>query len=711
MFRFLTIDNFNLKGKVVGVRVDINSPIINGKVTLNERIIAHSKTIKKLSNLGAKVIVLAHQGRIGRDDCISLYEHSKLISSQIKRRVEFLEKLSIESIQSRIKILENSDVVLLENLRFFDDEENVKKKDNFIIGLNNILDYYVFDAFSVAHRDQVSITGVNKMPVLAGLVMEKELLGLNNIEETKSPHIFLLGGAKPDDLLDLLEVDLKKGTVDIALLSGVIGELALYIKGYYLGKKEQFLKEHECLKQVPRLKKLMKDYESKIYFPRDIAIVKDNKRVEISIENLNENKELLDSNLISDIGSKTIDRYSEVIRNAGSVYFKGPAGNFESNKFSQQGTKDLIDALSKSKAFTYMGGGHSVTAVTMYSSLSKFNYNSLAGGALVKFLCGKVLPGVKVLEDSFIYYDKVYEDFVVVGSNVLDISVNMPVHLNEVQLGDKIKVNEDFKTSIGGGGLNVSKCLTYLGAKVGYLGKISYENHMMIESVLRQNDVRLLSEKFTRKPCAKSIILDTPDSDRVIFTFRGQNSELKFSDFDYKSFKSNNFYFTSLTGESFLTQLQLAKAIKRENNNSLICYNPSINLIKTEKKFKNLVKYSDILILNYEEAVELTKSNGIQNCLKEIVKLGPKLAVITDGSNGSYCYDAKKIYFEKAIEHRGKVFTTGAGDSFSGTFFYFYSKGYGIKKSMRYATLNSSSVISKKGAQEGLLKYEDLIKS
>ena len=184
--------------------------------------------------------------------------------------------------------------------------------------------------------------------------------------------------------------------------------------------------------------------------------------------------------------------------------------------------------------FTYMGGGHSVTAVQKYAKIEDFSYVSLAGGALVKFLSGQKLPGVEVLEKSFIKDDKQYEDFIVVGSNTKDIDVQAPISLSEFHLGDKVKIEEDFKETVGGGGINVSIGLSRLGAKVAYLGKISYENKEKIEEVLRRDKVDLVKTKITKRPCAKSILVDTKDGDRIIFTFRGQNAYLEMSDFDLK---------------------------------------------------------------------------------------------------------------------------------------------------------------------------------
>lgn len=712
MFQILTVDNFNIKGKIVGLRVDINSPIINNKVVLNERITEHSKTLKELLDKGAKVVLLAHQGRFGKDDCISLKEHCKLISKIIKKDITFQENFNPIDIQTNIRKLKNGEVLMLENLRFLKEEENPTRINNRVKFLEKFFDFYCFDAFSVSHRDQSSVTLINKIPVFAGRVMEKEIKGLNNIEDAKSPRIFLFGGSKPDDLIELMESALKNDKVDQILLTGVIGEVALHIKGYYLGEKLKVLENNGFLNSKSRLKNLLIKYPTKIFAPFDVAVYNKNSRVEIKVDYM---KDYLTNNniLIQDIGSKTITMYSKLIEKAGSVYIKGPAGNFEERAEFGFGTKKLFEAATKNtnSPFTYAGGGHTITAAKMYGVLNKLSYISLAGGALVHFLSGQTLPGIKTLENSFKVHIKENQDFTVVGSNTLDISVSLPEELKDLKLGEKIKINENFKTTIGGGGLNFSVAITKLGGKVNYLGKLSTENLDLLKKTLNEFSIGLINSKPTKAACAKSIILDTVEKDRIIFTFRGQNQDLELSDFKYEDLVGNNFYFSSLSGTSFKTLVSLAKKIKKENKFAKIFYNPSSYLIKSEKKVKDLITISDYVIVNYDEAQELVGiGKSVSQCLKEIHKLKTNVVVITDGKNGSYAYDGKKEYYQKAILRKEGIYTTGAGDCFSATFFYFITNGFGIQRALKFATLNSSSLVTKKGAQNGLLTYEELLK-
>lgn len=352
-----------------------------------------------------------------------------------------------------------------------------------------------------------------------------------------------------------------------------------------------------------------------------------------------------------------------------------------------------------------------MTALEKFAKLTDFSYVSLAGGALVRFLSGKSLPGVDAMQRSFTMHDKQFEDFLVVGSNTLDIGVSVPAKFSDFYLGDKIKVEEDFKMNVGGGGVNVSACLSRLGGKVAYLGKISEESRDRVTEVLKKERVEVLKSKVSKKPCAKSILLDTKDDDRIIFTYRGQNSDLQFGDFDYKKVNAKNYFFSALSGDSFRTQLELAKKLKSDSPYTNICVALSSHLIRSEKSLKTLLKNIDVVVLNLEEAEMLCSKNRISDCLKEIHKLVREIVVITDGSNGAYAYDGKEEYFVPSVKVSKIVDTTGAGDCFSGTFFYFWSKGYGIKKAMHFAAKNSANTIKYKGPLYGLYYYDEIIKN
>ena len=282
---------------------------------------------------------------------------------------------------------------------------------------------------------------------------------------------------------------------------------------------------------------------------------------------------------------------------------------------------------------------------------------------------------------------------------------------SNLYIGEKVRVKDDFKKEIGGGGVNMSVCLARLGARVGYLGKISYDEFDFLKERLDRENVRLIESKKTRKPIAKSILLDTKDNDRLIITYRGSNQFLKLDDFDYNKFSSNFYYFTALGGESFKTQLELAKIIRRRNKKAKIFYGASSSSVHTEPKLMDLIRICDVIVLNYDEACEiLGKEQSFSSVLRGLRKFVRELVIVTDGANGSYAYDGSRVYFTAAFKPEKIVDTTGAGDCFGATFIYFYSKGCGIKKAMEYAARNSANVVTKKGPHLGLMHYKDLIK-
>jgi phosphoglycerate kinase len=719
MFNYFTLDRFDFKNKIVVVRVDINSPIKNGKIILNERITQACETISELVSLGAKVLILGHQGRLGKKDCLSLKNHKKFLENELKFSIGFVDSVFSSRVLSSIEKMKFGSVLLLENVRFF---EGVEGFENVFSDLGGVIDYFVNDAFSVSHRSQPSVvgvgcilggvsgvSGVSGVPCVAGRLLEKELRNLNKLSETKDPRSYVLGGAKPDDLIDLIEIGFKNKLVDNIFLSGIIGEVALVCLGYDLGLKNKFLLDHGFLSVEKKLSMLLKKYSSKIYTPRDLAIVASGKRIEIDVNDLSlpKNKKLIDKSVLSDIGAKTVKYYEMVLSNSESIYLKGPAGNFEERGF-EVGTKKLFKAITDLPAFSFMGGGHSVTAASELGFFDKFDYVSLAGGALVNFICSKPLPGIEILEMSFEKY-KGYCEYFVMGSNVIDETIDLGEKLSEVHLGEKIRVSKDFKKTVGGGGVNISVALSKLGARVDYLGKHSYDSYDVVKKDLEQAGVVCVDSKISKVGCAKSVILDTEDNDRVIFTFRGQNSLLEMSDFDINSFKSNYFYLTSLQGKSFDTQLKFVDEIKKRNKKAIFCYGASSSLVGKEPKLNNLIKKCDIIILNFDEAQILVGKDSMSECLKSIYDFGVRLVVITDGSNGSYVFDGKKEYFFTGEKPKHVVDATGAGDCFGATFFYFYTKGYPIKKSMEYATKNAVSVISKKGAHLGLKSLKELL--
>ncbi len=168
MIEYLTLDDISVESKIVGLRIDINSPVIDNKVVLNERIRQSCESIVELSKKNAKVVLLAHQGREGKSDFVSLKQHAKLLSKESGIKIKFIDEIYSSKVEKEILNLKNGEVLLLENVRFSKDEEDINKKNNIFNSLENLFEYYIFDSFSVSHRDQSSVTGFKKIPVVAG---------------------------------------------------------------------------------------------------------------------------------------------------------------------------------------------------------------------------------------------------------------------------------------------------------------------------------------------------------------------------------------------------------------------------------------------------------------------------------------------------------------------------------------------------------------
>ncbi|MEM2960650.1 MAG: phosphoglycerate kinase [Candidatus Bathyarchaeia archaeon] len=404
MPKFLTLDDFDVKDKVVLVRVDFNSPVDpqTKKIIDDTRIRAHGETtIKELSERGAKVVVLAHQGRPGDPDFIPLEQHAQILGRVLSKPVKFVNDVYGEKAKNAIKELKSGEILVLDNVRNFpreakDAPPEDHAKSELVANLAPLSDLFVNDAFAAAHRSHASIVGFTVLlPSAAGRIMEKELRALGKVmENPEKPCIYVLGGAKADDSLRISKYVLDNNVADYVLTAGITGHLFLVAKGYDLGKPNMdFLERNKLLDLVPGIRELMNKYPDRIETPVDLAVEVEGKRKEITL------KDLPTDYPIYDIGTKTIERYRGLIMKAKSIVFSGPPGVFEKEEF-KKGTKALFEAIASSKAFSLIGGGHSIAAVQSLGLAEKMGYVSTAGGALIEFLMGRKLPGVVALEEA-----------------------------------------------------------------------------------------------------------------------------------------------------------------------------------------------------------------------------------------------------------------------------------------------------------------------
>jgi len=404
MAKYLTLDDFNVKDKVVLVRVDFNSEIDpqTKKVTSDVRIKAHGEsTIKELAEKGAKTVILAHQGRKGDPDYTPLKDHAEILARILKRPVQYVDDVYGDKAKAAIKKLKSGEVLVLENVRSFDGETKngtpeQHAKTELVQNLAPLADLFVNDAFAAAHRGHVSMVGFTAvLPSAAGRIMERELKSLSRaLEKPEKPCVYVMGGAKADDSLEISKYVLGNGIADYVIVGGVTSQLFLAAKGVDLGKKTMdFLAKKELTQFIPGIKELLAKYPKAIVLPVDVAIEVNGKRKEIPVTQLPTDYSIFD------IGAKTVETFAKLIREAKSIVVSGPMGVYENKEFNY-GTKKVLEAIANSKAFSLAGGGNTIAAIEEYGLSKKIGYISTAGGALIEFLMGKKLPGVIALETA-----------------------------------------------------------------------------------------------------------------------------------------------------------------------------------------------------------------------------------------------------------------------------------------------------------------------
>jgi len=404
MAKYKTLDDFNVKNKVVLVRVDFNSEIdpASKKVTSDVRIKAHAEsTLKELAEKGAKTVVLAHQGRKGDPDYTPLKQHAEILGKILKCQVKYVDDLFGDKAKAAIKDLKGGEILVLENVRSWDKETKSASpedasKTELVQNLAPLADLFVNDAFAAAHRGHVSMVGFTAvLPSAAGRIMERELKSLSKaLEKPEKPSVYVMGGAKADDSLEISKYVLGNGIADYVLVGGVTSQLFLAAKGVDLGKKNMdFLAKKELTGLIPGIKALMEQYGDKVVVPVDVALDVNGKRKEIAVS------KLPTEHSIFDLGAKTVENYSKIILAAKSIVVSGPMGVYE-NKEYNYGTKKVFEAIANSKAFSLAGGGNTIAAIQEYGLTKKIGYISTAGGALIEFLMGKKLPGVVALETA-----------------------------------------------------------------------------------------------------------------------------------------------------------------------------------------------------------------------------------------------------------------------------------------------------------------------
>ncbi len=390
-----TIRDFELNGKKVIIRVDFNVPIKDGVIVDDNRIVESLPTIKYAIEKKAKVILMSHLGRIKEKSDLrknSLRVVAKRLSELLNQNVVFVGETKGFLLEQSIFMLKPGEVLLMENTRFEDLDGNKESSNDPLLGRYwaSLGDIYINDAFGTCHRSHASNVGIaSNLPNGIGFLIEKEIENLEkNINNPKRPFTVILGGAKVSDKIGVIDNLLTKA--DYILVGGGMAFTFLKAKGYEIGKS--ILDE----KSIDFCESIVNIYDNKVIIPVDIVqtnAIEENAKTEI----VDANK--MDSNKIGvDIGPKTLELFKEYIDKSSTIIWNGPVGMFEYDAFSN-GTKDICNLLSSSKATTIIGGGDTGSAINKFNVKDKINHISTGGGASLELLEGKKLPGIEVIED------------------------------------------------------------------------------------------------------------------------------------------------------------------------------------------------------------------------------------------------------------------------------------------------------------------------
>lgn len=396
---YLTMDDVILDNKRVLVRVDFNSPMDpNGNILDDKRVKSHLDTLKALE--GCRVVLMAHQSRAGKKDFTTMEAHARLATRLLRREVAYVDDIFGSRAREAIKALEPGEVLLLENTRFYS-EENMNRpaadhaKSHMVRKLAPLFDLFINDAFAVSHRSHCSVVGFTEvLPSVAGILMDREITALDRgLKGHEHPTVFALGGTKADDSIKVTKNVLSRGGADEVLVSGVVATVFLMAAGADVGEvNAKFVEDQEYLDQIPVAAQLLKEYPGKIRLPVDLALNKEGERMEIAVDKMPVDLP------ISDIGLETIVQFSKELRDAKVTVLNGSAGIFEQEKF-KLGTAEILKAATES-GYSIAGGGHTVAAIEQLDLEPRFSHVSIGGGASITYLSGDPLPGIEALKKA-----------------------------------------------------------------------------------------------------------------------------------------------------------------------------------------------------------------------------------------------------------------------------------------------------------------------
>lgn len=376
----------NVKGKRVLLRLDLNVQIKNGKILDDYRLHLAKESIDFLLKKEAKIIIISHLGKANGkfDKDYSLKPVALKLKNILKKPVKFISNHEPLKVLPEVLKMKNSEIVLLENLRFNAGE--AKNDSVFAKDLASLADVYVNDAFSVSHRKQASVVAIKKyLPSYAGLCLENEILSLNKVLKPKKPFVAIMGGAKIETKAPLIEKFLPKA--DKILLGGALANTFIKELGYEVGKSYCDNNAQELVKKIFKKKQA----EDKIVLPIDLVVMGRNSKIRLVRPD-----EVKKTESILDIGPESITLFSQYIKKASTLVWNGPMGKFEEDHFKQGSLSlaRLVAARSKGRAYGVVGGGETVAVLKMTKMEDYVDFVSGAGGAMLSYLGGEKMPGL-----------------------------------------------------------------------------------------------------------------------------------------------------------------------------------------------------------------------------------------------------------------------------------------------------------------------------
>ena len=386
-------DHENLNEKKVLLRLDLNVPLKDGIITDQTRIDKIIPIVKFLIKKNSKIIIISHVGRPkGKvDKNLSLKPICENLEKKIKKKIKIISK-DIFKLRKKDLFQDTSEqLVLLENIRFYKEEET--NDLNFSKHLAGLGDIFVNDAFSCSHRSHASVSKITRfLPSFAGLQLESEIKALKKITtEIKKPITCIIGGSKISTKIGVIKNLIPK--FDNMIIVGGMANNILNYQGKSIGKS---IKENNCEKIIHEIFETSKNHSCTITYPQDVSVGKnfyDNSKIK-EIDNI------LDDDLILDIGPKTINKIKNIIENSETVLWNGPAGYFENPNFAK-GSYEIARAIIKKNKdktiFSVAGGGDTIAVINQINAIKDFDFVSTAGGAFLEYLEGKELPGIKAL--------------------------------------------------------------------------------------------------------------------------------------------------------------------------------------------------------------------------------------------------------------------------------------------------------------------------